>query len=165
VASNLNITKNNIMQNNRKKRRIEERIAISMAAWKNQAPEASFSGLTTAQAEAALAPPRELRVQILALEKELEGLRMQRIDADAEASKLLDSIVSSIKGSLEHGKDSPIYRSFGYIRQSEKKSGGSRKKPIPVVPVAMQMDAPNSVSTNLPIQACGVIEDTGQSAA
>ena len=33
-----------------------------MAAWKNQAPEASFSGLTANQAEAALAPP--LRQQL-----------------------------------------------------------------------------------------------------
>jgi uncharacterized small protein (DUF1192 family) len=100
----------------RKKVRIEERVAISIAAWRAISPESSFSGMTLTQAEAALAPPMEIRERILALEKEIEGLKMQRIDEDAAASKLLDSIVSSIKGDLDHGKDSALYRGFGYIR-------------------------------------------------
>lgn len=117
----------------RKKRNIEDRIAVSIASWRALSPESSFSGLTLAQAEAALAPPIDLREQILALEKEVEGLKMNRIDEDAAASKLLDAIVSSVKGDLDHGKDSPLYRAFGYIRQSEIKTRS--RKATPAVPV------------------------------
>jgi hypothetical protein len=117
----------------RHKTKVVDRINVSLSAWKSQAPESSFSGLSYAQAEAALAPPIELREQILALEKELEGLKMQRIDEDLAAIKLLDSIVSSIKGDLAHGKDGGLYRSFGYIRQSERKPKSSHQKVMPVV--------------------------------
>ena len=94
--------------------------------------------MTLTQAEAALAPPMDLREQILALEKELEGLKMQRIDEDAAASKLLDAIVSSVKGDLDHGKDSPLYRAFGYIRQSEIKTRS--RNATAVVPVIQAAD-------------------------
>ena len=117
----------------RKKVKIEERVATSIAAWRAISPESSFSGMTLAQAEAALAPPMELRERILALEKEVEGLKMLRIDEDVAASKLLDSIVNSIKGDLNHGKNSALYRGFGYIRQSEIKPRS--RNVIPAVPV------------------------------
>ena len=112
---------------------------VSIAAWRALSPESSFSGMTLAQAEAALAPPIDLREQILALEKELEGLKMQRIDEDAAASKLLDAIVSSVKGDLDHGKDSPLYRAFGYIRQSEIKTRSrTMTAVVPVIQAAAQ---------------------------
>jgi hypothetical protein len=132
----------------RKKVRIEERVAISIAAWRAISPESSFSGMTLTQAEAALAPPMEIRERILALEKEIEGLKMQRIDEDAAASKLLDSIVSSIKGDLDHGKDSALYRGFGYIRQSEVKSRS--RKVIPEVPVSL-----GTIQTMIPTETGG----------
>jgi uncharacterized small protein (DUF1192 family) len=132
----------------RKKVRIEERVAISIAAWRAISPESSFSGMTLTQAEAALAPPMEIRERILALEKEIEGLKMDRIDEDAAASKLLDSIVSSIKGDLDHGKDSALYRGFGYIRQSEVKSRS--RKVIPEVPVSL-----GTIQTMIPTETGG----------
>lgn len=125
----------------RHKTKVVDRIIVSLSAWKSQAPETSFSNLTYSQAELALAPPSDLRTQILALEKEIEGLKMQRIDADAAASKLLDAIISSIKGDLNHGKDSPLYRSCGYLRQSEFKPRASKKAAAAVVPAMVVMDA------------------------
>lgn len=137
----------------RKKRHIEDRIVVSIAAWRALSPESSFSGMTLAQAEASLAPPIDLREQILALEKEVEGLKMQRIDEDTAANKLLDAIVSSIKGDLDHGKDSALYRSFGYIRQSERKPRS--RKVTPVAPVVAAPVIPTSLPTVLPNESGG----------
>ena len=82
----------------------------------------------------------EIRERILALEKEIEGLKVQRVDEDAAASKLLDAIISSIKGDLNHGKNSAIYRGCGYIRQSEVKA--RVRKATPVVPVSPEIAPP-----------------------
>jgi uncharacterized small protein (DUF1192 family) len=142
----------------RKKIKIEERVATSIAAWRALSPESSFSGLTLAQAEAALAPPMEIRERILALEKEIEGLKMQRIDEDAAASKLLDAIVSSIKGDLNHGKNSALYRGCGYIRQSEVKSRA--RKATPVVSVS-----PEIIPSTPPIETGGADGSANSNAA
>ena len=141
----------------RKKRNIEDRIAVSIASWRALSPESSFSGMTLAQAEAALAPPMELRERILALEKEVEGLKMLRIDEDAAASKLLDAIVSSVKGDLDHGKDSPLYRAFGYIRQSEIKARS--RNVAPVVPVIQ------ATSQTIPLSGSGGSDGSANSNA
>ncbi len=104
-----------------------DRITVFRTAWKELAPQESFAGMTLAGFEAATALPITLRDQILALEKQLEGRKAERMTADTAANALLDLMVNSVRGTPLHGPDSSLYRALGYIRKSERRSGLTRK--------------------------------------
>lgn len=112
-----------------------ERIRLFKAAWNEQAPEESFAGMTYAQFEAASAEPLALRDEILQLDIQREVKRTERDQADLAARNLCDLVVNSVRGTPRHGKDSALYRALGYVRQSERKSGLTRKLSIPPVVV------------------------------
>jgi hypothetical protein len=103
------------------------RIESFRAAWRELAPEAIFAGMSLAQFEEAVAPPLELRRNILALDKQLNGLRTEKSKVDETANELLELVVNSVRGTPEFGADSALYRAFGYVRKSERKSGLTRK--------------------------------------
>ena len=65
----------------------------------------------------------QLRAEILALEKQLEGRKADRSLADDTVSELMDLVVNSVRGTPVFGPDSPLYRAMGYIRKSERRSG------------------------------------------
>jgi len=80
-----------------------------------------------AEFEVAVSAPLTLRDNIVALEKQLEGKKTEKSDADLTANELLDLVVNSVRGTPGFGGDSALYRAFGYVRKSERKSGLTRK--------------------------------------
>jgi LPPG:FO 2-phospho-L-lactate transferase len=82
---------------------------------------------TAGVAEAASAAPRDLRDEILDLELQLNGKKTERSIADASAGELLSLVVNSVRGTPGYGEDCALYRAFGYVRKSERKSGLTRK--------------------------------------
>lgn len=104
----------------------KDRIQRFRVAWRELAADESFGGMTLAQFEAATEPPLALRADIESLEKQLQGKKTSRSNADREAMELLDMVVNSVKGTPGFGPDSPLYRALGYIRKSERRSGLSR---------------------------------------
>jgi hypothetical protein len=118
-----------------------ERIRLFKAAWNEQAPTESFAGMTYAQFEAACADPLALREEILQLDIQREGKRTEREQADLTARNLCDLVVNSVRGTPGHGKDSALYRALGYVRQSERKSGLTRRSGGAGVVVSAVVDA------------------------
>ncbi len=110
---------------------VVERVQVFRSSWKELAPEATFAGMTFAEFEVASAPPLDLRDEIVALEKQMEGKKTARSDADIAAVELLDLVVNSVRGTPGFGQDCGLYRAFGYVRKSERKSGLTRKGPKP----------------------------------
>jgi len=106
---------------------VPDRIATIRAAWKELAPQASFAGKTLEEFDLALGPPLQVREEIEALEKQLEGRKADRMTLDEAASEELDLVVNSVKGTRDFGPDSPLYRAMGYVRKSERRSGLTRK--------------------------------------
>jgi hypothetical protein len=47
----------------------------------------------------------------------------------------VDLVINSIKGSPQHGSDSALYCSLGYVPQSERKTGMTRRKGKPAAKV------------------------------
>ena len=111
----------------KKQYKVDERIAKFRASWRELAPTATFAGMTLAQFEAATEPSVALREEITSLATQLAGKQTARSTADAEAIEVLDLVVNSVRGTPGFGPDSPLYRSLGYIRRSERKSGLTRK--------------------------------------
>ena len=111
----------------KKQYKMDDRIAKFRASWRELAPTATFAGMTLAQFEAATEPSIALREEITALATQLAGKQTARSTADAHAIEVLDLVVNSVRGTPGFGPDSPLYRSLGYIRRSERKSGLTRK--------------------------------------
>ena len=105
-----------------------ERIETFSAAWREMAPDASFAGMSLAEFEGASAAPLTLRAEISDLELQLIGKKAERAIADVAAGELLSLVVNSVRGTPGHGEDSPLYRAFGYVRKSERRSGLTRKE-------------------------------------
>ena len=99
-------------------------------AWTQLAPTVSLGGMTLAQFEESISVLDTVHGEINALLTQLDA---KRTIEEARVRDVLDLIASSIKASPEHGRDSILYSSFGFIRQSDRKSGLHR---LPaVVPV------------------------------
>ena len=79
------------------------------------------------QFEAETEIPLQLRAEVQALEKQLEGRKVDRTRADDTVSEVMDLVVNSVKGTPVLGPDSPLYRAMGYVRKSERRSGLTRK--------------------------------------
>lgn len=108
-------------------KKIEARIESFRAAWRDMAPDATFAGMTLTEFEEAVAPPVKLRGEIVALERQWEGKKAEKLIADAAANELLDLVVNSVRGTPGFGSDCALYRALGYVRKSERKSGLTRK--------------------------------------
>ena len=103
------------------------RIQKFRAAWRELALDSTFAGMTFVEFEAASAAPITLRAEIEALEKQLEGTKTERANADLAANALLELVVNSVRGTPGFGSNSALYRACGYVRKSERKSGLTRK--------------------------------------
>ena len=65
-------------------------------------------------------------MEIENLERELNGLRVDRDNADVLSEEFTNSVVNSVKGDANQGENSALYASFGYIRKADRKSGLKR---------------------------------------
>jgi hypothetical protein len=111
----------------RLKDKVIDRIEDIRAAWRALAPDSKFAGMTLEEFEAAVKPPETLRAEIKALEKQLEGKKTARSDADKAAGAILELVIDSLRGTPGFGRDSDLYRACGYVRKSERKSGLIRR--------------------------------------
>ena len=109
-----------------------DRIGAFRAAWRDLAPEATFAGMTLSEFEVAISPPEKLRSEIVAIERQWEGKKAEKLTADAAANELLNLVVNSVRGTPGYGPDCSLYRALGYVRTSERKSGLSRKGGTPI---------------------------------
>jgi len=98
-----------------------------MTAWETLAPDATFSGKTLTQFKAIVKAILDQKDKVAALAAERNdacGTLGDSID-DNHALALL--IVNGVKGDPNYGVNSTLYSGMGYVRQSERKSGLTRK--------------------------------------
>jgi len=106
---------------------IVDRTETFRAAWRELAADTEFAGMTLAEFEVASAAPLNLRGEVVVLETKLGGKRTEMSIADSAANELLDLVVNSVRGTPGFGQDCALYRAFGYVRKSDRKSGLTRK--------------------------------------
>ena len=94
--------------------------------WEEHAADATFSGLTLAQFKAKVKPSLDARAEIANLNRQIAGFRVDRDNADATSLELVQNVVNSAKGDTNHGENSALYASFGYVRKDDRKSGLTR---------------------------------------
>lgn len=106
---------------------VEKRLTNLLNAWKNEAPNATFGGMTLDQFKNKVKPSLDARQRVADLEAQLTGAQDVRDDADKVTSPLIQLVVNAIKGDPNYGEDSALYEEAGYIRKSERSSGKTNK--------------------------------------
>jgi len=108
-------------------RSIEEKMDRILNAWRTLAPDKTFGGMTVAQFEAAMAPSKAARQQINNLEDQLTAAKANRDESDSNVLFKAQLVVAGVLADPTEGPDSALYAAFGYTRQSERKTGLTRK--------------------------------------
>jgi len=106
---------------------IEEKLNKILTAWKTQAADKTFGGMTVEQFEAVIAPSKNTRTQLAELDVQRTDVVNSRDDADEVSLAKTAMVVASVVGDPNFGPDSSLYEAMGYTRKSERKSGLTRK--------------------------------------
>jgi hypothetical protein len=105
----------------------EEKLRRVTDAWERLAPEKSFGGMTLAQFKAATEPSRATRRELEELEARKKQLQADRDHADDVMLSKVQLVTNGVLADPDEGADSALYEAFGYIRESERHSGLTRK--------------------------------------
>ena len=105
-----------------------EKIMRVINGWETLAPDKTFGGMTLAQAKAAVKSSFDTRDELRTLENQLQSKQVERDDADEESLHVIKLVVNGVVGDPDFGPDSPLYEALGYTRESEHKTGLTRKK-------------------------------------
>jgi hypothetical protein len=99
-------------------------------AWQTLRPEKSFGGMTLEQFKEKVRPSYSTRERLAVLENEKLAEQNRRDDADDVSMEAVKVVVNGVKGDPDEGPDGELYESFGYVRDSERRSGLTRvRKP------------------------------------
>ena len=105
-----------------------EKIMRVINGWETLAPDKTFGGMTLAQAKAAVKSSFDTRDELRTLENQVQSKQAERDDADEESLHVIKLVVNGVVGDPDFGPDSPLYEALGYTRESEHKTGLTRKK-------------------------------------
>lgn len=110
-------------------RSIEEKYTRFLAAWEDLAPDKSFGGMTLAQFRARIKPSQDNRIAVTAAENAVIKAIQDRDHSDAASQEAMELVVNGVRADPSvGGDDGALYKALGYVPQSEKKSGLTRKK-------------------------------------
>lgn len=97
-------------------------------SWQENSPDKEWAGGTLLDFKAKRKRAADLDNEILAIEARQKALLIQREDINEEIMQECDYIAAAVEGDRNYGPDSALYGGFGYIRKSERKKKGSKKK-------------------------------------
>jgi hypothetical protein len=104
-----------------------EKLDRIVAAWRTLAPNKTFGGMTLMQFEEECLPSREARNLVEELQDRTTKALVGRDTADEHTGDKIKLVVAGVIGDPTEGPDSPLYEAFGYTRESERKTGLTRK--------------------------------------
>jgi len=109
-------------------RKIRDRIAKMNSAWAQGAPAVSFKGIKQEDFQAKIAAAAAADQEIANTEAQLIIQKDQRDALYTELNGDSVDIREGVEGSRDFGKGHPIYEAMGFVGDSSRKSGLTRKK-------------------------------------
>ena len=109
-------------------KRIRERVTQMNNAWAQAAPTAVFGGITQAAFQTRIQTAAAADQEIADLEAQLSIKREQRDDLYANLNNDSIKIRDGVEADTGFGRDHPIVEAMGFVRESTRKSGLTRKK-------------------------------------
>jgi hypothetical protein len=110
---------------------IEEKLNTIRNAWRTEAADKSFGGMTLAQFEAEIAPSFTARQNLADIDAQRDRETNARDDADVHSLDKVELVVNAVNGDPNFGPDSTLIERMGRTRKSERKTGLTRKKNSP----------------------------------
>ena len=109
---------------------VSDKIETTIEAWEANADDNSFAGMTFAQFKAKVKPSLDARTTIATLRLQLQAALKNREDSDTVSWETCALVVKAVRGDVEFGEDSALYKALGYIPTSERRSGLQRKNAL-----------------------------------
>ena len=106
----------------------EKKLRQAISSWETMAPTKSFGGLTIDQFKTQTAPSFTTRDTIANLEQQMTQAINDRVTADEISLALLQRVIAGILADPTEGPDSSLIEGVGRTRQSERKTGLTRKR-------------------------------------
>ena len=97
-------------------------------AWRTLAPDKTFGGMTLAQYESLVTRSRTARQHIEDLDDQRAQAVTERDAADDAVTDKSKLVVAGVLADPNFGPNSALYEAFGYTRESEHKTGLTRKR-------------------------------------
>ena len=79
--------------------------------------------MTFAQFKATVKPALDARVPVTTLRHQLEEAVRDRQEADATATDACLKVVNAVRGDVDEGENSTLYKALGYVPKNERRSG------------------------------------------
>ena len=105
----------------------EDKMDRTTNGWETLAPDKQFGGMTLAQFKAVVAPAKAARQRIADLDDQMTEAKAEREAADDIFLQKAQLVVNGVLADPTEGPDSPLYESFGYTPERDRKSGLTRK--------------------------------------
>jgi len=105
-----------------------DRINTTITAWATHRANKTFGGMTLEEFKAAIKPSFTARADVNTYESELRAAISLRMMADEATEVVIKKVIKDVLS--QEGEDSEFYEALGYVRESERKSGLSRKSQV-----------------------------------
>lgn len=106
---------------------IEEKLSRIVNAWEQMAPTKTFT-VTLDEFKTGIKPSFDARDKLADLEDQTTKATDDRERFDDESLALAQRVVNAILADTTEGPDSSLLEGFGRVRQSDRKSGLTKKK-------------------------------------
>lgn len=108
--------------------KVMTRLRQQAAGWKDQAPGEDFAGLSLKKFNSMVDGLAKARLDNVKKAAELRASVKHRLDLERLAMAASKRVISAMRGDPKHGEDSPLIRACGFVTESERKSGLTRKR-------------------------------------
>ena len=106
----------------------EEKMRKMLNAWERLAATKSFGGMTLDQFKTATARPLDSRARLEVLQDQVAAETNTRDDEDENWFVIARRVIAGVAADPTEGTNSPLYEAMGRVRDSERKSGLTKKK-------------------------------------
>ena len=114
------------------------RVSEVAGGWMKVRPEKKLYGMELEEYRQRVKPYTDALAEVADLEKQLEHAKAKRDLASGPAMKLTKCVVNAVKGDPEEGEDGPLYAAMGYVPESQRSTGLTRRRKNGEVPPATQ---------------------------
>jgi hypothetical protein len=108
--------------------RLLTRLKRQAQAWESLAASDEFAGLTLAGFQGELAKLQDARQRLLAAKTALSGAVKATRMSEKQAMQTSKRVALGMKSHPNHGEDSELVRASGFVTESERRSGLTRKR-------------------------------------
>jgi hypothetical protein len=107
---------------------IATRVNEVAGGWAKLRPEKKFYGLTREDYLQKVKPYTDALAELAVAEEAYNHAKAKRDLAEGPAMKITKCVVNAVKGDPEDGEDGPLYAAMGYVPESQRSTGLTRRK-------------------------------------